>query len=126
MIEERSMVVAEPRRNTHLESWGGAAQRGLEARQEREAIINSVLKEGSDFGVIPGCGNKPALLKAGAEKIADSLNLYPDYEVIPNRTIEDWNKPLFHYSYRCVLRHRGTDLAVATGIGSCKDRKSVV
>lgn len=99
-----------------LTEWGGAAERGLAARKEREKIIASVLKDGPDFGRIPGTP-KPTLLKPGAEKIADSLNLYPDYEEI--QRLEDFDKPLFFYRYRCVLRHRGTGAVVATGIGSC-------
>jgi hypothetical protein len=102
---------------THqLESWDGAAERGLQARNQREQIIKSVLKKDLDFGVIPGTP-KPTLLKAGAEKIADSLNLYPDYEVVSN--VEDWDKPLFSYRYRCLLRFRGSGHVVATGVGSC-------
>ncbi len=101
--------------------WGGAAARGLEARQEREKIVKSVLKDGPDFGIIPGT-TKATLLKPGAEKIADSLNLYPDYEVIT--ATEDFDKPLFFYRYRCVLRSRGNDGAVATGIGSCNSMEA--
>src|SRR3972149_5854697 len=99
-----------------LTEWGGAAKRGLEARQERERIIGSVLKEGIDYGTIPGTP-KPTLYKAGAEKIADSLNLYPDYQ--PIQVVEDFEKPLFFYRYRCLLRQRGSEAIVATGIGSC-------
>lgn len=102
-------------------SWGGAAERGLAARKEREAIIASVLKDGADFGTIPGT-QKPTLLKPGAEKIADSLNLYPAYE--PVRVVEDWDRPLFHYAYRCILRARGTNSVIATGIGSCNTMES--
>ena len=97
-------------------SWGGAAERGLAARKEREAIVQSVLKDGPDFGIIPGT-QKPTLLKPGAEKIADSLNLYPSYEAL--RVVEDWDRPLFHYAYRCTLIARGSGATIATGIGSC-------
>jgi len=110
------------------ESWGGAAERGLQARQEREDIVSRVLRPESDkgagdgdFGIIPGT-KKPTLLKPGAEKITDSLNLYPDYE--PLRVIEDFDRPLFHYQYRCTLRARGTDAAATTGIGSCNSMES--
>lgn len=101
--------------------WGGAAERGLQARQARLEIIQSVLKPGVDFGVVPGT-QKPTLLKPGAEKINDCLNLYPDYERI--QTTEDWDKPLFHYAYRCLLRDRNTGSIVATGIGSCNSMES--
>jgi hypothetical protein len=103
------------------EAWGGAAERGLQARNERSEIIKRVLVKGTDFGVIPGT-KQETLLKAGAEKIVDSLNLYPDYE--PLKSVEDFEKPLFYYQYRCVLRARGIDSKVATGIGSCNSMES--
>jgi hypothetical protein len=99
-----------------LESWEGAAARGLARRQNREGIIKQVLVKDQDYGTIPGT-KKPILFKAGAEKINDSLNLYPTFERI--QVVEDWDRPLFHYAYRCTLRHRGTDIPIATGIGSC-------
>jgi hypothetical protein len=105
-----------PSGSAALSEWGGAADRGLKARQERQNIISRVLKDGPDFGTIPGTP-KPTLLKPGAEKIADCLNLYPDYE--PIQVIEDFDKPLFFYRYRCILRQRGSDAVIATGIGSC-------
>ena len=101
--------------------WGGACERGLSARQERGKIVASVLVKDSDFGIIPGT-NKPTLLKPGAEKIADCLNLYPDYESLSS--VEDFDKPLFFYRYRCVLRQRGTGDIVATGIGSCSSMEA--
>lgn len=105
-----------------MERWGDAAERGLQARQAREAIVARVLKPELDYGVIPGTGSKPTLLKPGAEKIADALNLYPDYEVM--QRIEDFDRPLFSYGYKCILRARGSDQIVATGIGSCNSQES--
>lgn len=102
-------------------SWKGAAERGLQAHAERQQIIRKLLVEDEDFGKIPGT-DKPTLYKAGAEKVIDALNLYPDY--VPLVVVEDWDKPLFHYRYRCLLRHRGTDAIVATGVGSCNSRES--
>jgi hypothetical protein len=119
MEKETALTLVE--RPTALSEWAGAATRGLEARHERERIIAEVLKPGADFGKIPGT-DKPTLLKAGAEKIADSLNLCPTYESLVS--IEDWEKPLFFYRYRCTLRTRGREEAVATGVGSCNSMES--
>lgn len=97
--------------------WRGAAVRGLEARKERETIVAQILREGHDFGTIPGCGDKPALLKPGAEKISDALGLYPDYEELDK--IQDFVNRIWFYRYRCRLRQRGSDAVMSTGIGSC-------
>ena len=37
-------------------------------------FINEVMKEGIDYGKIPGAGDKKVLLKAGAEKITTLFN----------------------------------------------------
>lgn len=99
------------------QQWKGATVRGLEARKEREAIVEQILRQGHDFGTIPGCGDKPALLKPGAEKIADALGLYPDYEELDK--IQDFTNKIWFYRYRCRLRQRGSDSVMSTGIGSC-------
>ena len=107
---------------TGLDSWSGAAQRGLAARREREAIVKNVLIDGVDVKAIPGCGDKPVLHDCGAQKILDSLNLWPDYEII--KEIEDWDNRFWFYRYRCIARYRGADQAVSSGIGSCNTRES--
>jgi predicted RNA-binding Zn-ribbon protein involved in translation (DUF1610 family) len=119
MSEHETAVIVRP--EIALTSWTGAAQRGLIARRERESIVAELLTPGTDFGVIPGT-EKPVLLKPGAEKITDALGLYPDYECLDK--IEDWEAGLFHYRYRCVLRQRGGEMVIATGIGSCNSRES--
>lgn len=113
-IERRPQAVG-------LADWEGAAARGLAARREREQIIEQVLVAETDFGIIPGT-DKPTLLKPGAEKIADCLNLYPDYEIIGAR--EDWDAGRFFYRYRCRLMVRGSDAVVATGVGSCNSMEA--
>lgn len=52
-----------------------------------QAIINSSLKPNQDYGVIPGTGSKPTLLKPGAEKINMLLGVSPEYEFL-DRTID--------------------------------------
>lgn len=117
-----ALIVPIPRQEpAGVAEWEGAAQRGLTARRERESIIAQVLVSGVDYGVIPGT-EKPTLLKPGAEKIADSLNLCPDYE--PVDRAEDWDRGRFFYRYRCSLRVRGSQAVVATGLGSCNSMEA--
>lgn len=119
---ERLPAVQPIAANRSIAAWEGAASRGMRAKAERDAIIGDLLKEGidNDYAVIPGT-KKKTLLKPGAEKIGDALNLWPDYEIVT--AIEDFDKPLFFYRYRCILRQRGTNVAVASGIGSCNSRE---
>ncbi len=39
--------------------------------------VRAFLKEGIDFGRIPGCGPKPSLFKPGAEKICQRFHFQP-------------------------------------------------
>ena len=46
-----------------------------------QAIVQQNLKEGHDYGTIPGCGQKPTLLKPGAEKILMLNGVTSEYEI---------------------------------------------
>lgn len=107
--------------DTRIASWDGAADRGLQARREREEVIKKLLTPDVDFGVVPGT-KEPTLLQPGAQKIADALNLYPDFERVS--AVEDWDKPLFSYTYRCRLRQRGTEIVISSGIGTCNSMEA--
>ena len=39
------------------------------------SAMRSVMQEGQHFGKIPGCGDKPTLLKSGAEKLLQLFQL---------------------------------------------------
>lgn len=84
-----------------------------------------VLKEGEDYGVIPGT-NKPTLLKPGAEKINAFFGYVPDYSLMPG-SMEDWKgdkygEPLFYYHIKCTLLKDGAP--VGQGTGSCNSWES--
>ncbi len=96
---------------------------------ERKAMMNkfiaSVLKEGEDYGKLPG-GERKCLMKPGAEKLCSMFGLVPTFA--EDKIIEDWTgadhagEPLFYYSYRCQLA-RG-DRYMGEGIGSCNSWES--
>lgn len=96
-------------------------RRKLIAIAQFQAIVRTELKEGHDYGVIPGT-NKPTLLKPGAEKLAKLLNCYDDYEIV-ERT-EDWDKPLFRYLVRCTLSDMATATKISSGLGECNSYES--
>lgn len=96
---------------------------------EQAKIINDAmqtykeryLKKGIDFDVIPGCGNKPSLLKAGAEKLVRLFKLRPNFEIIDR--IVDYQNNLFHYHYRCSLYRFDVMVGQCDGIASSKESK---
>src|SRR6516162_4291291 len=58
------------------------------ALQRRGMLVEftrRIMVQDQDFGVIPGTGTKPALLKAGAEKLCHFFGLEPEF----NQVVED-------------------------------------
>lgn len=93
----------------------------LKAINKFQALIRANLKEGTDWGIIPGT-KKPSLLKPGAEKTTKLLGLADTYEVI--QRVENWDKPFFNYEVKCTLIKIGTDTVISEGLGSCNSWES--
>jgi hypothetical protein len=99
-----------------------AYQNALSATTQHYRLMVEFVKvqmvENIDYGVIRGT-KKPTLLKAGAEKLCRLFSLRPSYELID--FVTDFDKPLFHYHYRCTLVRQGE--MVGQGDGSCNSRE---
>lgn len=91
---------------------------------QMKAVVNEYLEAGQDYGVIPGTGTKPTLLKPGAEKLMELYGLYPTYRCIDK--VENWDaKPaLFDFTYEATLRRRSDDMIFGVGVGSCSSYES--
>ncbi|HSW63905.1 MAG TPA: hypothetical protein VLH56_11460 [Dissulfurispiraceae bacterium] len=85
-----------------------------------QGLMSSLMKNGEHYGKIPGCGEKPSLLKPGAEKISFMFRLAPDYQ------IERIDMPGGHREYiiTCSLRHVETGMKYGEGVGSCSTMES--
>ena len=86
--------------------------RQIELIQE---VQRRVMRQGEHYGVIPGCGDKPSLLKPGAEKLGFTFRLAPEFEV----TIIDHPAGHREYQIKCRLRHIPTGTMVGEGVGTC-------
>jgi hypothetical protein len=99
------------------------------ALQRRSMLVQftrQIMVENQDFGVIPGTGTKPALLKAGAEKLCHFFGLEPEF----NQVVEDvdWTGErhggeVFYYIRYSVRLHRGGRV-LGVGEGSCNSWES--
>ena len=85
---------------------------------EFQAIVRKNLKEGKDYGRIPGCP-KPTLLKPGAEKILMLMGLQSTYEILDST--RDWKEGFFQYQVRCTLEKNG--IIITQGLGCCNSRE---
>ena len=78
------------------------------------SVMKKVMKNGTHYGTISGCGNKPVLLKPGAEKILATFMLATEFEIKDISTPE--NK---YYRVTTKLIHQGSGVYMGSGIGEC-------
>jgi hypothetical protein len=109
MTEERGLIV------------GSVAEIAPVNYKQIQAQINAIqevmkhnMQEGTHYGTIPGCGNKPALYKPGAEKLSMMFRLIPTFQI----ERQDFNGG--HREYRIVCTLSTPDGRVmGQGVGSC-------
>lgn len=100
-----------------------------QAIARREAIVDAtakLMRDGVDFGKIPGAGDRPALLQPGADKLCNLFGLVIQYEVVKSE--EDWTgekhggTPFFFYEIK-GRAYRG-EFLMGEGVGSCSSWES--
>lgn len=85
-----------------------------------QQVMKAVMKDGEHYGTVPGCGAKKVLLKSGAEKLAVTFRLAPEYVI--NRT--DMGGGHREYEVTCKMVHIPTGQVVGHGVGSCSTMES--
>lgn len=97
-----------------LEDFALSPENVLARKGMLDQIMKRVMKDGTHFGKVPGCGDKPTLLKPGAEAISSTFQLCPKYVV--NRT--DMRDGHREYEITCEL-YAPNGGFVGSGVGSC-------
>lgn len=77
-------------------------------------IMERAMKKDEHYGVIPGTGNKPTLLKAGAEKLNLTFRMAPD----PQVEVIDLGKGHREYRVKVVMTSITTGRILGAGVGS--------
>ncbi len=80
-----------------------------------QKIMSAAMKEGEHYGRIPGCGDKPTLLKPGAEKLCLTFRLAPTYDV-DERQLERGHR---EYRVTATLTSITIQVLIGQGVGSC-------
>ena len=85
-----------------------------------QELMKDLMKTGEHYGVIPGTGTKPSLLKAGAEKLCFAFRLAPEFE------IRQTDLAAGHREIQVIttLRNMATGAVVGQGLGSCSTMES--
>ena len=83
-------------------------------------LMSRVLKEekgdgNGHYGTIPGCGDKKVLYKSGAEIIALSFGVHPEYEV----KMVDLGDGHREYQVECKMFRNIDGMRVGSGVGMC-------
>ncbi len=89
---------------------------------EKMAFIKDVMVDGHDYGKIPGCGDKPTLLKPGAEKLLQVYGLGSKMERVSETSMEEVKR--YEVCYKCSVFRKNTGMVVAECEGSvCSEEK---
>lgn len=83
-----------------------------------QEVMKAVMQKGTHYGTIPGCGEKPTLLKPGAEKLASTFRL------AINPEIEDMSlKDVVRFRIRAMITHQNTGAFLGAGVGECSSNE---
>lgn len=86
-----------------------------------QQLMKTVLRDGEHYGRIPGCGPKPTLLKAGAEKLCLMFRLAAEFQEVSGCIEKD---EFISYKIKCTLIHTPTGKVAGTGLGICNSRET--
>ena len=115
---EAAPVEATPMLVESLPMTRRAADIVADARLVQE-VMQALFKVDVHYGRLPGCGDKPTLLKPGAEKIASVFRL----AVTP--VVTDLSTPdEIRYRVEARATHIGSGAFVGAGIGECSTREA--
>lgn len=87
-----------------------------------QSTLKNILVDKHDYGTIPGCGDKPTLLKPGAEKILMALGITSTYELIEHTENFD-GKGFFAYTVKCTLFKNNAKITEGLGHANSKEKK---
>jgi hypothetical protein len=109
---------------TKIERHESAVGKALTVSEmtDRLRLIKAVMEENMtvdvDYGLVPGCGNRPGLFQPGAQKLSMMFQLSPE---VQQETVSEFDN--YHRGYRLVVRvSNGSKFA--DGVGECSTLES--
>jgi hypothetical protein len=79
-----------------------------------QQVMQAVMKRDVHYGAIPGAGDKPTLLKAGAEVLCRTFRIADRYAV------DDLSAPgSIRYRVTCIAEHQTSGDTLGSGLGEC-------
>lgn len=117
---ENELVKVEARQVVNIEDQAMSCDMLVRQIKLIQEMMKTVMKDGEHYGIIPGCGKKPSLLKPGAEKLGATFRFAPSYKV----TRSELQHGHREYEIFCSLEHIPTGKTVGQGLGSCSTMES--
>lgn len=77
-----------------------------------QEVMRSVMKPNVHYGAIPGAGEKPTLLKPGAEVLCMTFRIADEYEIVDLSTAG-----AVRYRVKCIGRHQTSGVELGSGLG---------
>lgn len=112
---DNTQVISQPNEQFQVEGWDLNLKILKKQRAVIKQMMSDVLIKDQDYGIIPGCGKKPTLLKPGAEKLASVFSLMPEFD-IQFKDLEGGHR---EYSITCNLWNPDKSQHHGSGVGSC-------
>ena len=79
-----------------------------------QQVMQAVMKPNVHYGTIPGAGDKPTLLKSGAEVLCMTFRIADRYEVSDLSSVG-----VIRYRVNCIGEHQQTGTPLGSGLGEC-------
>lgn len=79
-----------------------------------QQVMQAVMKPNVHYGAIPGAGDKPTLLKSGAEVLCMTFRIADRYEVTDLSA-----NGVIRYRVNCIGEHQSSGLPLGSGLGEC-------
>lgn len=120
MNESTIDVEAAPSQAVAVREQGGALGRALTIDelhrnlQYVREVMAKEMKKGTDYGQIPGCGDKPGLFQPGAQKLLLTFNLC---EYVKKEVLREY--PGFHREYEFTVAVKAPNGKEWDGVGTC-------
>ncbi|MBI5642717.1 MAG: hypothetical protein HY954_04505 [Deltaproteobacteria bacterium] len=83
-----------------------------------QEVMKSVMQKGQHYGTVPGCGDKPTLLKPGAEKLMMTFRLAADPQVQEIPTDDG-----ITFRVTCRILSQATGVFLGAGVGECSSKE---
>ena len=114
-----AVVPFESRALAHQQSSGRMAVADIISHVATvQEVMRAVMKPEVHYGKIPGAGDKPTLLKAGAEVLCMVFRIADSYQVEDLSTSDS-----IRYRVTCIGTHQATGIVMGAGLGEASSNE---